>query len=119
MQLNTIYRTACATPMLALLLCLTAGAFAEVAEIDAPAPGETGAALLDGLDTYTLPITTTSEEAQAWFNQGLVLLYGFNHGEAIRSFRRAAELDPEAAMPWWGITYANGMHINLPEMSEA
>lgn len=105
--------------MFALILCLTAGAFAEVAEVDAVAPGETGAALLEGLDTYTFPITTASAEAQAWFNQGLVLLYGFNHGEAIRAFREAAARDPEAAMPWWGIAYANGMHINAPEMKEA
>lgn len=82
-------------------------------------PGATGSKLLPGLDTYRFPITTDSEEAQRWFNQGMVLLYGFNHGEAIRSFTEAAALDPGAAMPWWGVAYANAMHINLPEVTEA
>ena len=59
--------------------------------------------LIPGLDTYSKPITTESDAAQQWFDQGLLLLYGFNHDEATRSFRQAATLDPEAAMPWWGI----------------
>ncbi len=84
-----------------------------------PKPGETKSKLVDGATIHTLPITTTSQEAQAWFNQGLLLLYGFNHGEAIRSFTEAAARDPEAAMPWWGIAYSYGMHINNPEMTEA
>lgn len=74
---------------------------------------------LAGLDTYSLAITTTSPEAQEWFDRGLLLLYGFNHPEAIRCFERASGLDPEAAMPWWGIAYASGMHINIPQVSEA
>jgi len=49
----------------------------------------------------------------------LILTYGFNHGEAIRAFQEAAALDPDAAMAWWGIAYANGMHINMPEMEES
>jgi tetratricopeptide (TPR) repeat protein len=78
----------------------------------------TGSRLVADLNVHHFPITTSSAEAQAWFNQGLLLLYGFNHGEAIRSFQEAARRDPEAAMPWWGIAYANGMHINNPEMTE-
>jgi len=81
-------------------------------------PGRAGSVLDPKLGTYHFKITTASEEAQAWFNQGLVLAYGFNHGEAIRCFREAAKLDPEAAMPYWGIAYANGMHLNAPSMSE-
>jgi tetratricopeptide (TPR) repeat protein len=84
----------------------------------APPPSSTGSNQVKGLDSLHFPITSDSEEAQAWFNQGLLLLYGFNHGEAIRSFMEAAALDPGAAMPWWGIAYANGMHINKPEMTE-
>lgn len=83
-----------------------------------PKPGGTGASLVDGLRTHCLTITSDSAQAKAWFDQGLTLLYGFNHGEAIRSFTEAAALDPEAAMPWWGIAYANGMHINNPVMTE-
>jgi tetratricopeptide (TPR) repeat protein len=84
-----------------------------------PKPGSTGAKHVEGLNVYDFKITTDSDATQKWFNQGLMLLYGFNHGEAIRSFTEAAALDPDAAMPWWGIAYANGMHINIPEMTEA
>lgn len=80
--------------------------------------GQSGSRLEKSLGTHHFAITTDSPEAQAWFNQGVVLVYGFNHGEAIRAFQEAAALDPEAAMAWWGIAYANGMHINIPEMKE-
>jgi tetratricopeptide (TPR) repeat protein len=86
---------------------------------NAPAATEAPAArLYDGIDTYHKPITTASTEAQRYFDQGLLLLYVFNHNEATRSFRRAATLDPQAAMPWWGIAYAAGMNINDPAMTE-
>src|SRR5262249_22529936 len=52
--------------------------------------------------------------AQRYFNQGLCFLYAFNHDEAIRSFEEAARLDPNCAMAWWGISLANGPHINNP-----
>jgi len=81
-------------------------------------PGGTGSRLFDGVGTYSKKITTDSAEAQQWFDQGLVLLYGFNHDEATRSFREATARDPEAAMPWWGIAYATGININDPEMTE-
>jgi len=94
-----------------------AGGLARAAE--APTPGSTGTKLVETLQTHSFPITTESDEAQRWFDQGLVLLYGFNHGEAARAFTEAAARDPEAAMPWWGIAYANAMHINVPEVNEA
>jgi tetratricopeptide (TPR) repeat protein len=59
-------------------------------------------------------ITTKSAAAQRYFDQGLALLYAFNHDEAIRAFEAAARLDPDAAMPWWGIAAAAGPHINYP-----
>lgn len=77
-----------------------------------------GARLYDGFGNYTRTITTTSPEAQEWFNQGMQLLYGFNHDEAIRSFEAATVEDPNCAMAWWGIAYASGLHINNPMMSE-
>jgi tetratricopeptide (TPR) repeat protein len=77
------------------------------------------ARLLPGLGQERRAITTASHEAQRWFNQGLELLYGFNHDEAIRSFRQATEHDPDCAMAWWGIAYAHGPHINNPVLSEA
>lgn len=70
------------------------------------------AQLLPGMGDVRLPITTTDELAQIWFDQGLALLYGFNHDEAARSFRRASELDPDAAMPYWGLALAIGPNYN-------
>ena len=58
------------------------------------------------------PIHTKSKEAQEFFDQGITLIYGFNHEEAARSFRRAAELDPSSAMPLWGIALAVGPNYN-------
>ena len=56
-------------------------------------------ALLSGLGSHRHPIATTSPEAQKFFDQGMVMLFGFNHDEAFRSFERASQLDPKAAMP--------------------
>ncbi len=61
-------------------------------------------------------MTTSSSEAQSYFDQGLAFLYGFNHDEAIRAFEKAAEIDPSCAMAYWGVAYANGPHINNPEV---
>src|SRR5256885_15204794 len=71
------------------------------------------AMLLPGLGHLHHPIATTSPEAQQFFDQGLTLVYGFNHDEAIKAFRRAAELDPASPMPHWGIALALGPNINL------
>jgi tetratricopeptide (TPR) repeat protein len=59
------------------------------------------------------PIHTSSKEAQDYFDQGITLLYGFNHEEAARSFQKAAELDPLSPMPLWGIAMAVGPNYNL------
>jgi hypothetical protein len=56
---------------------------------------------------------TSSAEAQRLFDQGFALVFGFNHEEAVRSFQRAAELDPKAPMPHWGIAWALGPNYNL------
>jgi tetratricopeptide (TPR) repeat protein len=70
--------------------------------------------LFEGLGSFGRKIATSSPEAQRYFDQGLCFLYAFNHDEAIRSFRYAAELDPASAMCWWGIAIASGPHINNP-----
>ena len=81
--------------------------------------GTTNALELDpGLGHYHHPITTKNPEAQTYFDQGLTLLYGFNHDEAARYFRRAAELDPEAAMPYWGLALAIGPNYNDTAVDE-
>ena len=69
-------------------------------------------ALFDNLGSLHHPMTTTSEQAQRYFDQGLRLVYAFNHEEAIRSFEAAAQQDPQAAMPYWGIALALGPNIN-------
>ncbi len=69
---------------------------------------------LDGLGRYHRPIKTTVVEAQTFFDEGLTLLYGFNHEEAIRSFERAAALDSVSPMPHWGMALALGTNINDP-----
>lgn len=80
------------------------------------------AIILPGLGDTHHAIGTRNPEAQRFFDQGLALIYGFNHEEAVNSFRRAAELDPQAAMPWWGVALALGPNINLdvdPEREKA
>jgi tetratricopeptide (TPR) repeat protein len=74
---------------------------------------EKPAVLMTGLGRLRHPIATRSPEAQRFFDQGLTLIYGFNHDEAVRAFRRAAELDPASPMPHWGIALALGPNINL------
>lgn len=74
--------------------------------------------LFDGMGTHTRTVTTSSAEAQRWFNQGLVWAYAFNHDEAIRSFEQAAAEDPNCAMAYWGIALCNGPHINNPVVPE-
>ena len=73
-----------------------------------------GAPLFNDLGNHQYLITTKSPQAQHYFNQGLVLYYGFNHGEAIRSFKEAIRLDPECAMCYWGVAVALGPNINKP-----
>ncbi len=62
------------------------------------------------------PLRVDSEVAQRSFDQGLLLMWGFNHDEAIESFKEAARLAPESPMPWWAIALANGPHINNPAL---
>jgi tetratricopeptide (TPR) repeat protein len=78
----------------------------------APADQTDAPPLFDNLGSLHHPITTTSEQAQRYFDQGLRLVYAFNHEEATRSFEAAAQLDPQAAMPYWGIALALGPNIN-------
>lgn len=59
-------------------------------------------------------VTTDSDEAQMHFDRGLVLMYGFNHDEAVREFELVTELDPGCAMAWWAIANCLAPNINLP-----
>ena len=66
------------------------------------------------LGAYGRAVTTSSPQAQIWFDRGLNWLYGFNHAEAIKCFGKAVESDPNCAMAHWGIAYAAGPNYNLP-----
>ena len=98
----------------ALSLALVVSAAASFAQDTNPVP-----TLRDDLAVYHRPIRTKSKEAQRWFDQGLVLYYGFNHDAAIASFKKVAELDPNCAMAWWGQAISAGPNINNPHMDEA
>jgi tetratricopeptide (TPR) repeat protein len=84
----------------------------DAAQDQDAAKGTVAPPLYSGLGDFGRKITTTSPDAQRYFNQGLCFLYAFNHDEAIRSFQQAAKLDPSCPMAWWGIAVANGPHIN-------
>jgi tetratricopeptide (TPR) repeat protein len=75
--------------------------------------------LYDNLGNFHHEITTSSPEAQRYFDQGLTLSYAFNHAEAIRSFKQAIALDPDCAMCYWGVAFALGPNINAPITPEA
>src|SRR5512146_862757 len=74
--------------------------------------------LFDDLGSLHHPISTTSELAQQYFDQGLRLVYAVNHEEAVHSFEEAARHDPNAAMPYWGIALALGPNINAAMAKE-
>ena len=76
------------------------------------------APILEGLGPYERQVTTNSEQSQLFFNQGLNLTYGFNHSEALRSFKEAARLDPENAMAYWGWALTLGPNLNLPMQAD-
>jgi tetratricopeptide (TPR) repeat protein len=69
--------------------------------------------LMKGMGSHHHPVSTQNAEAQKFFDQGLTLIYAFNHDEAVRSFERAAELEPKLAMAYWGIALAKGPNYNL------
>jgi len=95
------------TGVLGLWLVVGSASIAASAdEVDVP--------LFEGLGDHTRAIATISPEAQRYFDQGLSFVFAFNHDEAIRSFRKAAALDPDCAMAWWGVALAHGPHINNP-----
>jgi tetratricopeptide (TPR) repeat protein len=99
-----------------LLLSATVGTLFTFAEPPAGKPAEPR---FTGLGPHRRKVTTSSDAAQQYFDQGLAFLFGFNHDEAIRSFEAAAAIDPQCAMAFWGIAAANGPHINNPAVDAA
>ncbi|SRR5579871_336131 len=76
-----------------------------------------GAQLFEGLGQRHRPVTTASTEARRYFDQGMALMWGFNHDEATRSFAKAAALDPQCAACFWGVSLTVGPNYNLPLLS--
>ena len=97
--------------LVAVLAALVSVGPATVAHPHGPS-GKSAAVLFSVAGRHHHPIATTSPEAQKFFDQGMTLLFGFNHPAAARSFQRAAELDPKAAMPHWGIAVVLGPNYN-------
>src|SRR5262245_24239223 len=107
-------------PNIMLRLAQTEVPRAEMsAASNAPAFADTEPPLWTGLGSVTYKITTTNEQAQTYFDQGLRLAYAFNHGEAQRAFRKAQKLDGDCAMCFWGEALVLGPNINLPMQEDA
>ena len=97
--------------LLAIILALWVPAFSQEHPAGAKAKSAT---LMTGYGNWHHPVSTKNSQAQAFFDQGLRLIYAFNHDEAARSFQRAAEFDPKLAMAYWGIAEAVGPNYNDP-----
>lgn len=96
-----------------LILLGTATVVAQQSEMQMKMPAaEKPVAIMAGLGALHHQVSTKSPEAQKFFDQGLSLVFAFNHDEAVRSFKRAAEIDPRMAMAWWGVALALGPNIN-------
>jgi pimeloyl-ACP methyl ester carboxylesterase/Flp pilus assembly protein TadD len=97
--------------------------FASLTIASSAARGQTAeeplAPELSGLGTWHVPVTTSIPRAQRFFDQGMRLLYAFNHAEAIRAFREATRLDPQLAMAYWGEALALGPNLNAPMTKES
>src|SRR5256714_4248261 len=101
------------TPLV-IMLALCVPAFSQQ-HPDHPAGAKPKSATpMTGYGNWHHPVSTKNTQAQAFFDQGLRLIYAFNHDEAMRSFQRAAELDPKLAMAYWGVAEAVGPNYNDP-----
>ena len=113
MKLLTVTRTSVCLAIfcsLTVLFSFPTGGVAQEHAMGAAKP----ATIMTGLGDLHHPVSTKNAQAQAFFDQGLRLIYAFNHDEAARSFQRAAELDAKLAMAYWGIAEAVGPNYNDP-----
>jgi tetratricopeptide (TPR) repeat protein len=104
-----------------VLLLFPVAAFGQHSH--APAQPPAPVTLEAGLGDINHPVTTNNADAQKFFNQGLAYVYAFNHEEAVKSFKQAAQLDPNLAMAYWGVALAMGSNYNVeadgPSLLEA
>ena len=97
-----------------VLLVIVLSAFAVAQQHAAHPAAPKPATLMTGVGTLRHPVSTKNVQAQQFFDQGLRLIYAFNHDEAGRSFQRAADLDPKLAIAYWGVAEAVGPNYNDP-----
>lgn len=107
---------------LSMLTVLTTSIRAQIFDptvlnIDPYTATEPVAPVLEGLGDYGFDVTTNNEKSKYFFNQGWRLVVGFNHSEAMRSFKEAVRLDPENAMAYWGWALTMGPNLNLPMLT--
>lgn len=103
---------------LILILSLATFVYAQHGHGTHNAPEKRTVWLDSGLGNVDHPVSTTNAEAQMFFNQGLAYLYAFNHDAGVASFKRAAELDPNLAMAYWGMSLGQGANYNDPGNTE-
>lgn len=113
-----LYRTSMHLAVLAMGMAACLSSLPGMADTAKP-DASPGVPLFENLGTLHHPITTKGPRTQQYFDQGLRLVYAFNHEAAIHSFEEAARLDPDAAMAYWGIAYALGPNINAPMDQES
>lgn len=77
------------------------------------------APLLDGMGNHHFEISSEDTLVRRFFDQGIMLTYGFNHAEAERTFRQVTQLEPDNPMAWWGVALVQGPNINMPMMPDA
>jgi hypothetical protein len=114
-------RTARLGSVLTVLCVITSASYADHPAASPPptlAQWADGAQLFEGLGNFHRKASTSSADAQAYFDQGMRLIWAFNHDEATRSFAKAAELDQRCAICYWGVSLTVGPNYNLPMMAE-
>src|SRR5688572_30919405 len=108
---------------LSLIVMLVAAASCSSPRTETPMThgahaGDGRPVLYETLGRYSYRVSTASPDAQRWFDQGLRLVYAFNHHEAQRAFREAVRRDPRCAMCFWGIAITEGSNYNHPTDAE-
>ncbi|MBX3724303.1 MAG: hypothetical protein KF823_00095 [Xanthomonadales bacterium] len=106
-------------PLLASVLLAGCGATPDSGASSRPTATSTGPVLFDDLGSYSRPLSGAAPAVQRWFDQGMRLVYAFNHQAAAEAFAEAARLDPACAMCLWGQALALGPNINAPMLPEA
>ena len=102
------------TLWLAIAIALSTGCTDPASDEQSGVPADyvKTAPLFEGMGDLHYAMSTTVPLAQRYFDQAMVLTYGFNHAEAGRSFREAQKLDPDFAMAYWGEALVLGPNIN-------